>query len=178
MQPLPRARVQQNEIDDFFAPSFARLLVIWRRSWRVRGGLRAAQVKTVLSWPTGALSPVGPAALQTAPAAAPGKLCYAKRPGVKGTDVKCITRVRIGRVVRCDGTMVWFQDPYHLRDKRRIFASKNFTASEVPLGMTAMQFLGQEQPELRPNRRSGGCVAKCLARSGSRSRIERLGKWN
>ena len=31
---------------------------------------------------------------------------------------------------------------------------------------------------LRPNRRSGGCVVKCLARSSSRSRIERLGKRN
>ena len=28
---------------------------------------------------------------------------------------------------------------------------------------------------LRPNRRSGGCDVKCLARSSSRSRIERLG---
>ena len=31
---------------------------------------------------------------------------------------------------------------------------------------------------LRPNRRSGGCDVKCLARSSSRSRIERLGKRN
>ena len=29
---------------------------------------------------------------------------------------------------------------------------------------------------LRPDRRSGGCDVKCLARSSSRSRIERLGK--
>ena len=29
---------------------------------------------------------------------------------------------------------------------------------------------------LRPNRRSGGCDVKCLARSSSRSRIERLGQ--
>ena len=29
---------------------------------------------------------------------------------------------------------------------------------------------------LRPNRRSGGCDVKCLARSSSRSRIERLGR--
>ena len=31
---------------------------------------------------------------------------------------------------------------------------------------------------LRPNRRSGGCDVKCLVRSSSRSRIERLGKRN
>ena len=31
---------------------------------------------------------------------------------------------------------------------------------------------------LRPNRRSGGCDVKCLARSSSRSRIERLGQRN
>ena len=37
----------------------------------MREAFWAAQVKTVLSWPTGALSPVGPAALEAALAAAP-----------------------------------------------------------------------------------------------------------
>ena len=41
-----------------------------------------------------------------------------------------------------------FQCPYHLRDNRHIFRSRNYSEIELPPGMSALEFLGLPEPPL------------------------------
>ena len=83
----------------------------------------------------------------------PGTLCYVEVPkgaalASKGSDIDNISRVRWARAIGNEAAIVVFQCPYHLRDNRHIFRSRNYSEIELPPGMSALEFLGLPEPPL------------------------------